>query len=189
MILKERPVWKSKISMRIIRLVFLWLLCWHNFVQAQSSSIVVIDKYVSRIDSNYRVSISKHGSVIPDTISVMLAEGYITSESKTGGFSQATYHNSSNNLIYKIVFSDNLHGNINRSYYFNNEQLIYVKLELVDERSKSMYSLRQYFLNDILIKTDKKCIKVSGAKFVRAHAVNSLAAAKELLMDSKKNLH
>ena len=175
--------------MRIISLGFLWLFCWHNSVQAQSSSIVVIDKYVSRIDSNYRVSLSNFGSIISDTIAVLLAEGYIKSGIKTGGFSQATYFNPSSNVIYKIEFSDNLHGNINRSYYFNKEQLIYVKLELIDKRSELMYSLRQYFLNNILIETDKKYIKGSGAKFVRAHAINSLDAAKELLMDSKTSLH
>ena len=149
----------------------------------------MIDKYVSRIDSNYRVSLSNFVSIISDTIAVLLAEGYIKCGIKTGGFTQATYFNPSNDVIYKIVVSDNLYGNINRFYYFNNEKLIYVKLELIDKRSELMCSLRQYFLNNILIKTDKKYIKGSGTKFVRAHVVNSLNAAKELLMDSKTSLH
>ena len=167
---------------------FLWLLCSCSFVQAQDNYLVQVDKYVSRIDSNYRAGISNHGNIILDTIDVMIAEGYLNSGNKAGGFSQATYHNALSNSVYKIVFSDNLHGNLDRSYYFNNEQLIYVSLELLDKRSELLYSLHQYFLNGSLLKTIKKSVKKRHVKFLLAYAANSLAEAEKLLMDSRKNL-
>jgi len=175
--------------MRIVGLTFLCAMCSFDSVQAQKEYFVQVDKYVSRIDSCYRGSISQHGSVIPDTVAMMRSEGYLNSENRAGGFSQAVYHNPINNTIYKIVFSDNLKGNLNRSYYFKGDHLIYANLEVVDEKSKIIYCQRQYFLNDVLLKIVKQPVKPRHAsKYMRGLETESLTIAKNLLLDSKQSL-
>ena len=174
--------------MRIVGLTFFCALCSFNSVQAQKEYFVQVDKYVSRIDSCYKGSISQY-KMIPDTVAVMLSEGYLNSGNSAGGFSQAVYHNSINKTIYKIVFSDNLNGNLNRSYYFRNDHLIYANLEVVDNQSKTIYYQHQYFLNDVLLKILGQPSKSRHAsKQMRGYETKSMTIAKKLLSDSKQML-
>ena len=178
-----------KSALKILGLTFTCVLFSITSSRAQEKYLTQVDKYVELIDANHWGVNYQHIGSTTDTLDFLLAEGYLNSGNRAGGFSQSTYHNAVSKVVYKIVFSDNLNGNLNRSYYFKDEHLIFANLELLDATSKLIRYSHQYFLDGALIKSVKHSFKLYSGKSMRGYDSNSLAEAERLLVESKKDLH
>jgi hypothetical protein len=139
------------------------------FAQVDTSSISQTKKYVTYLDSiNNLNHLQEKGFV------TTIADGIIKTDGEiVGGFSIYTLSNYKADTAFRIEYHDNLNININKTYYFKFNKLIFAKLELQDGRAnmKSIYLKEEFYNNDNIVWTTTKKEKSAGKYFDKTNFI------------------
>lgn len=128
-------------------------ICSSNFLFAQVDTSLIHETnfYVKFIDS-----ISSGNSLEIIGFKTLIEDGVIQRDSETvGGYGMYTLTNSKNDTVFRIEYSSGLSINVNKTYYYKFNKLIFARLQLISSKKGigRIYDKTEYYSEGKIVKT------------------------------------
>lgn len=159
-------------------------ICFRGSSTAQTDSLLVhqIRLYVNRIDSISNLDYTQDKGFMKS-----VADGIIKRNNEiVGGYGIYTLSNLKGDTVYRIQYHDNLDMNTYKTYYFNENKVVYATLELKNKESlATTFFKKEEFYKDekVILKNPEKNPK----RYIDISEFSLLEDAKKLFADFTKN--
>jgi len=156
-------------------------LCSSLFAQSDSLLVHQIRNYVKYIDSINSLNYVQDKGFVKS-----IAEGVIKRDNKVvGGYGIYSLSNLKNDTVFRIEYHDNFGINTYKTYYYQNNKIVYATLEFknTDEQETTFFRKEEFYNDDkVILKSPEQNPK----RYIDISSFSMLDDGKKLLADFQK---
>jgi hypothetical protein len=155
-----------------------------NLIDRDSLTIRKIKSFTNYIDSlsendenqNFLIKSIEEGNINQEIVTTSIVghtnKTETVRETRKGGFGKYTLENIKGDSLYKILYHDNIDKNYYETYYYNDNKLVYSKIDYKEDSLEQTFYYKEEFYKDSLIILYTESRELIDSKYRRRVSFN-----------------